>query len=78
LGSSDLSRSPKRALGFDWFFLRQKYQARNSVKFRSELGFTGLFGLTEGITHDIQRFLITSDRPQTFCKLTQEPRERKA
>jgi hypothetical protein len=78
LGSSDLSRSPKRALGFDWFFLRQKYHARNSVKLRSELSFAGLFGLTEGITHDIQRFLTTSNRPQTFCELSQEPRERKA
>jgi hypothetical protein len=78
LRSSDLSRAPETALGFDWFFLRQQYHARNSVKLRSELPFAGFVGLAEGITHDIQRLLATPNRPQTFRELSKKPRERKS
>jgi hypothetical protein len=45
LRSSDLSRAPERAFGFDWFFLRQECHARNSVKLRSEVAFAGSFDL---------------------------------
>jgi hypothetical protein len=37
LRSSDLSRAPEKAFGFDWFFLHQQCHARNSVKLRGEL-----------------------------------------